>query len=159
MWVYRERCVHILYAFWAYYTQYLCWFCTAKPLISRHYTMPNARQSKRCACVIVNTSCMRVKYLTAEISTRAPECKRKSETSSTQRPSELRNDWHPRKQHYPLPAGCRLCEYVIIVYSNHMEWVRTLHRTIVVGGSDWCFNNLLSGSYLFSPSLFPHNAF
>ena len=40
-WVYREWCVHILYAFWAYYTQCLCWFCTAKasyrpPL---HYAM------------------------------------------------------------------------------------------------------------------------
>ena len=29
-WVYREWCVHILYAFLAYYTQCLCWFCTAK---------------------------------------------------------------------------------------------------------------------------------
>ena len=24
LWVYRERCVHMLYAFSAYYTQYLC---------------------------------------------------------------------------------------------------------------------------------------
>ena len=30
MWVYRERCVHILYAFLACYTQCLCSFCTAK---------------------------------------------------------------------------------------------------------------------------------
>ena len=30
VWVYRERCVHILCAFWTYYTQCLCWFCTAK---------------------------------------------------------------------------------------------------------------------------------
>ena len=29
-WVYRKRCVHILYTFWAYYTQYLCWFSTVK---------------------------------------------------------------------------------------------------------------------------------
>ena len=30
VWVYRERCVHILYAFLACYTQCLCSFCTAK---------------------------------------------------------------------------------------------------------------------------------
>ena len=30
VWVYRERCVHILCTFWTYYTQCLCWFCTAK---------------------------------------------------------------------------------------------------------------------------------
>ena len=28
VWVNRERCEHILYAFWASYTQCLCWFCT-----------------------------------------------------------------------------------------------------------------------------------
>ena len=33
-WVYCERCLHILNAFWAYYTQYLCWFCTRKLLFS-----------------------------------------------------------------------------------------------------------------------------
>ena len=30
VWVYRERCEHILYAFWASYTQGQCWFCAAK---------------------------------------------------------------------------------------------------------------------------------
>ena len=30
VWLYRERCVHILYAFWAYYTECLRWFCNAK---------------------------------------------------------------------------------------------------------------------------------
>ena len=30
VWVYRERWVHILYVFWAYYTQSPCWFCTTK---------------------------------------------------------------------------------------------------------------------------------
>ena len=28
--VYHQLCVHILYAFWAYFTQCLRWFCTAK---------------------------------------------------------------------------------------------------------------------------------
>ena len=30
VWVYRERCEHILYAFWASYTLCLCRFCAAK---------------------------------------------------------------------------------------------------------------------------------
>ena len=30
VWVYRERCDHTLYAFWASYTLCLCWFCAAK---------------------------------------------------------------------------------------------------------------------------------
>ena len=30
VWVYRKRCEHILYAFWASYTLCLCWFCAAK---------------------------------------------------------------------------------------------------------------------------------
>ena len=30
VWVYHQLCVHILYAFWAYCTQCLCLFCTAK---------------------------------------------------------------------------------------------------------------------------------
>ena len=51
VWVYRERCVHILYAFLAYYTQCLCSFCTAKaslPLPLHHAT-----------CSIVKTSGIR----------------------------------------------------------------------------------------------------
>ena len=51
VWVYRERCVHILYAFWAYYTQCLYPFCSAKAShrLPLHYTM----------CSLVKTSRMR----------------------------------------------------------------------------------------------------
>ena len=60
-WVYCERCVHILYAFWAYYTQCLCWFCTAKSFLSSAITLchvlitqnaAHALESKSCACVV-----------------------------------------------------------------------------------------------------------
>ena len=65
VWVYRELCVYILYAFWAQYTQYLCWFfAPQKLLIIRHNTMPRAHQSKRRACVRVKTSRMCVEDLT-----------------------------------------------------------------------------------------------
>ena len=52
VWVYHERCAHILYAFSAYYTQYLCWFCTAKTsLLPPSHHMPRAHQWKDRACV------------------------------------------------------------------------------------------------------------
>ena len=57
--------MHNLYAFWAYYTQYLCWFCTYKPLFFSHYTMPCADLSKRQACV--RTSLMRVLELDCDL--------------------------------------------------------------------------------------------
>ena len=62
MWVYRERCMHVLYAFWAYYTQRLCWFCTAKaplrPPLHFH-------QSKCRACIRVKRLRMSDEDLTA----------------------------------------------------------------------------------------------
>ena len=50
------------WAFWAYFTQYLYWFYTAK--------VPCAHQSTRGACVRVNTLGMRAKNLFSEIQTR-----------------------------------------------------------------------------------------
>ena len=57
VWVYHQLCVHILYAFWAYCTQCLCWFCTAKashrpPLyhgVSSFLTTSPVRQSQKVA--------------------------------------------------------------------------------------------------------------
>ena len=48
VWVYCERRVHILYASCAYYTQYLCWFRTAKAPLRQplHHAM----------CSLVKTS-------------------------------------------------------------------------------------------------------
>ena len=65
VWVYRERCVHILYAFWAYYTQYLCWFCTAKASLRPPLHHAMCSLVKRHACVRAKRLRMRDKDLTA----------------------------------------------------------------------------------------------
>ena len=50
VWVYRERCEHILHAFWASYTQCLCWFCAARASLRPPLHHP--------VCSLVNTSRM-----------------------------------------------------------------------------------------------------
>ena len=65
VWVYRERCEHILYAFWASHAQCLCWFCAAKASLRPPLPILCAHQSKRRACVRLESLRMRDEDLTA----------------------------------------------------------------------------------------------
>ena len=64
--VYRERCEHILYVFWASYTLCLSWFCAAKASLcsSSAITPFCAHQSKRRAWVRLKRLRMRDEDLT-----------------------------------------------------------------------------------------------